>query len=105
MGSYRLTCTPLGWQRAAAFLNVRLVLVPAALQRGQHGRNGGVTERAERLASDVLGNARQQIEITHLTCAALDLPQNFVQPIGALAAGRTLAARLVAVEVQQVFGE
>jgi hypothetical protein len=32
-------------------------------------------------------------------------PEKLVQPVGALAAGRALAARLVAVEVQQVLGE
>ena len=40
-----------------------------------------------------------------LAFAALDPVQNLVQPVGPLAARRALAARLVAVEVQQVLRE
>ena len=75
------------------------------LQRRQHGRDGGVTESAERLAADVRRDTRQQIEIAHLAFAALDLAQNLVQPVRAFAARRALSAGFVTVEMQQVFGK
>src|SRR5262249_13790518 len=87
-------------QRAALLPDVRLVLVSEVLQRRPHGRDGGVAERAERLAADVRRNARQQIEIARLPFSGFDLPENLVQPVGAFAAGRALAARLVPIEVQ-----
>src|SRR5439155_6777489 len=96
---------PVGGQGAAPFRDVRFVLVPEVLERGQHRRDGSVTKRAERLAGDVPGNARQQIEIAHLTPTTFDLPQNLVEPVRALAARGAFAARFVAIEVQQVFGE
>src|SRR5262249_5665361 len=97
--SYGLPRAPVGRQRAAPFGDVRLVLVPEMLQRRQHRRDGRVAERAQRLAADVVRDAREQIEVAHLSFAALDAAQNLVQPVGSLAARRALAARLVAVEV------
>ena len=47
----------------------------------------------------------QQVDVAHRPLAALDPVQDLQQPVGALAARRALAARLVAVEVQQVLGE
>ena len=66
---------PRGRKRAAAFLDVRLALVPEMFQRRQHRRDGGVAERAERPAADVVRNAREQIEIAHLPIAAPDALQ------------------------------
>ena len=77
--------------------------MPEVLERRQHRGDRGVAERAERLAGDVAGNARQQIEIAHLPFATLDPGQNLVEPVGAFAARRALAARLVPVEVQEVL--
>src|SRR5438874_7214667 len=64
---------PVGGQRAPAFLDVRLVLVTEVLQRRHDRRHRGVAEGAERLAGDVRRDVRQQIEIAHLSFAALDL--------------------------------
>src|SRR5689334_20241131 len=102
MRAYRVARSPGGRQRAATLFDVGLVLVPEMLERRQHGRDSGVSERAERLARDVARNARQQVEIAHLAFAALDLLQDLVQPVGAFAARRALAARLVAIEVQKI---
>ena len=84
------------------FADVRLVLRPEQLHRRQHGRRRRVAERAQRLADDVVGDAEQQVEILRLPFPALEARQQLEQPVAALAARRALAARLVAVEVQQV---
>src|SRR5262249_34431986 len=83
--SHGLARAPLGGQRAASFLDMRLVLMPEMLQRRQHRRDGGVAEGAQRLAADVGRDAGEQIEIAHLPFAALDAPQDLVQPVGPLA--------------------
>src|SRR6185503_15151746 len=103
MRPHRLARPPFRRQRAAPFLDVRLVLVAEMLQRRQHRRHRRVAERAQRLAGDVVRDALQHVEVAHLPLAALDAAQDLVEPVGALAAGRALAARLVAVEVQQVL--
>src|SRR5947208_959812 len=101
----RMPGAPVRLQRAAPFLDVRFVLVPEVLDRRQHRRYGRVAERTQRLAGNVSRNAEQQVEIAHLPATALDLLQHFVQPVGPFAARRALAARLVAIEMEQVLGE
>src|SRR5437764_487161 len=105
VSSYGLPGSPFSWQRAAPFLDVRFVLVPEVLQRGQHRRDRRVAERAKRFPGDVAGDAAQQIQIAHLPFAALDALQNLVQPIGSLAARRAFAAGLVTVKVEEVLRE
>src|SRR5262245_13530311 len=65
--------------RAPPFPDMRLVLVPEVLERRDDGRDRGVAERAQGLAGDVGGNARQQIQIPHLPVAPLDAPEDLVQ--------------------------
>src|SRR5262249_12102589 len=105
VGSYRLARTPRGRQRASSLANVRLVLVPEVLERRDHRCRGGIAERAQRFAGDVRRDAREQVEIAHLAFAAFDALEDLVEPVGPLAARRALAARLVAIEVQQVLRE
>ena len=81
---------------------MRLELVPEQVQRRQNRRRGGVTERAQRLADDVAGDAVQQVDVFRSAFSTLDALQQFIEPVAALAARRALPARLVAVEVQQV---
>src|SRR4051794_27475066 len=90
-------CSPARGQRAAALSYMGLVLVTEMLQRRQHRRDRGVAERAQGLAADVARDALQQIEILHLAFAVLDLAEDLVQPVGAFAAWRALAARFVAI--------
>ena len=54
------------------------------------------------LPTMLFDDAEEQVEIFHLSFAALDAQQQLVEPVAAFAAWRALAARLVAVEVQQV---
>src|ERR1700738_3718842 len=70
--SYRLARAAVGGQRGAAPFGVGLALVPEMLQRRQHRRHGGVAERAECLAADVVRDAGEQIEVAHLPFAMLD---------------------------------
>src|SRR4051794_8547941 len=105
MRSHRVLRAPWGRERAAAFLDVCLVLVPEMLQRRQHGRHRRVAEGAQGLAADVARDAREQIEVARLPLATLDAAQDLVEPVGAFSARRALAARLVAVKVQQILGE
>ena len=88
--------------RTAALTDVRFELVPEQIQRRQHRRRGGVAKRAERLADDVVGDAVQEIDVLHLALSPLEALEQLVEPVAAFAARRALAARLVAVEVQQV---
>src|SRR5262249_57882036 len=78
--SHCLRGAPWCGQRAAPFPDVRFVLVPEMLQRRLDRRDGGVAERAQGLAGDVPRDAREQIEVAHLPFAALDPPQDLVQP-------------------------
>src|SRR4026207_2453627 len=84
--SHRLARAPVGRQRAPPFFDVRLVLVPEMLQRSQDRRDGGIAERAQRLAGDIPGNAVEQIEVAHLAFRALcpaPYPGSSVAPFGA----------------------
>src|SRR3954464_7368151 len=93
---HRMAGAPVGGQRAVPRLDMRFVLVAEVLEGRHHRRDRGIAEGAQRLAADVGGNAGQQIEIAHLSFTALDLPENLVEPVGALATGCALAARFVA---------
>src|SRR6185369_12630434 len=101
--SHRLSRPPVGRQRAPSFPDMRFVLVPEVLQRGQDRRDGGVAERAQRLAGDIPGYAAEEVKIAHLAFTSLDPPENLEEPVGAFAARRAFATRLVAVEMQQVL--
>src|SRR5438270_13524589 len=92
-----VTRPPLCRKRTASFRDVRLVLVPEMFQRRQHRRDRGVAEGTEGLAGDIPRNAREKIEVAHLPFSALDFSENLVQPVGAFAARRAFAARLVTV--------
>src|SRR5215831_9300131 len=82
--------SPIGRHGAASFADVRFVLGAEVLQGRQRRRRLGVAERAQRLAGDVVRDARQQIEIAQLPFAALDLREDLEQPVAAFAARRAL---------------
>src|SRR5215213_6598707 len=62
------------------------------------GPRRGVAERAETLALDVV----EELRVVGAPLARLDALEDLDQPVGALAAGRAPAARLVLVELGQV---
>src|SRR5216117_3559882 len=90
----RLDRPPVGRYRAAPFAHVRLELRAEMLDGRQRGSCGGIAERAERLADDVVPDAHQEIDVTHLSFAVVDARQNLVEPVSPFAARRALAARL-----------
>src|SRR5947207_2168003 len=57
-----------------------------------------VAQGAKRLASQIIADVEQQIDILLLALAVLQAMQDLRQPVRALAAGRAFAAGLVAVE-------
>src|SRR5690348_16598851 len=59
----------------------------------------GISQGAERLTGKIVADIEQQIEVFLLTPAMFKAVQDLGQPVGALAAGRTFAARLVAIEL------
>src|SRR5262249_14910267 len=99
-GGHRRAGAPRRRHGAAAFPDVRLVLIAERLDRREYGRRRGIAERAERLAEDVVGDRQQEIDIARLAFTALDLPQHPVEPVAALPARRALPARLVFVEME-----
>src|SRR5262249_4339233 len=60
---------------------------------------GGVTERAERLAGDVVADVVQQVEVVLATLAVLQPLQQLDKPVGTLAARGTFATGFVAIEL------
>src|SRR4051812_6453265 len=95
---------PVGRNRAPALAHVRLELGPEVLDGGQRRCRGGVAERAQRLARDVVADAHQEIDVAHLSFAAVDAGKNLVEPVAAFTTRRALAARLVLVKVEKVAG-
>src|SRR5262245_15783042 len=89
---------------AALLPYVVLVLLAELLQRGLRGGDGGVAERAQRLASDRVADVPQDVQLPHRGPPGLDAVQEAQHPARALPAGRALAAGLVLVEVGQALG-
>ena len=92
-------------ERAAAFVDMRLELVPELGHVADDRDRVGVAQRAEALAVDPLGDVEQQVEVALRAAPLLDLQQDLRQPLGADAARRALAARLVLVELRDADTE
>src|ERR1700722_2656525 len=89
-----------GWiERAAAILLVLDDLVAEVLDGRADRHRGGGAESAERAADDVVADVEDGIQVLVVTIALLKPLDRAHQPVGALAAGRALAARLVLVEL------
>jgi hypothetical protein len=82
---------------------VRFVLGTEMLQRRQGWRRSRIAKGAQRLARDQIRDILEQGKVLEFSLPALDLGEDVHQPLGALAARRALAARLVSIETQQVF--
>src|SRR5687767_4884922 len=86
----------------ALLADVELELVAEQLDVGHDGHGGRVAERAERLAEDHVADVPQLVDLGKPALAVLELGEDVLHPVRALAAGRALAARLVAVELRHV---
>src|SRR4051812_2573249 len=79
--------------KAALVLDVVHELVAEVLEEALHRQRRGVAQRADGAAGDVVGNVIEEREVFHAALAVLDAVHHAVEPAGALAAGRALAAR------------
>src|SRR6266540_2918686 len=66
------------------------------------GAGGAVAEGTERAAEDRVADVRQRVHVLAPALAALQPDEDLLHPVGALAAGGALAARLVGVEPGEV---
>src|SRR5687768_6400965 len=75
----------------ALVLDVVLELRAEMLDERAHRHRGGVAERTDRAALDVVGDVVQEVEILALALAVLDTVDHAVEPAGAFSARRALA--------------
>src|SRR5690606_5786895 len=80
-----------------AALQLRAEMADQAL----HRPGGGIAQRADGVAFDLLGDVVQKVDLGELGPALADPGQHAPQPARTLAARRALAARLVHVEAGQ----
>src|SRR6266567_2429672 len=89
-------------ERAATAFDVLVELFAEVLQ-GRDDRAGGpVAERAEGAAEDRVADVLQRVHVLFAASAVLQPGEDLGHPVGALAAGRALAAGLVGVEPHEV---
>ena len=75
-----------------------LEFVAEVFEEALHGPRGGIAERADRMTLDLVGYLDQLVEVFLLALPVDDAGQHAVQPAGALATRRALAAGLRHVE-------
>ena len=73
-------------------------LAAEVLGEALHRQGGGIAERADGAAHDVVENAVEHVQVFRTALAVLDAMHDLVQPRGAFAAGRALAAGFLVVE-------
>src|SRR5687768_18424177 len=98
----RAGAAPSGFNRAletGLALNMENELVAEVLDEALHRQRRGVAERADSAPGDVVGDVVKELQVLHAALALLDAMHDAVEPAGALAAGRALAAGLLEVEV------
>src|SRR4029078_8126174 len=86
---------------AALVLDVMRELAAEVLDEALHRQLGGIAERADRAALDVVGNGREHVEVLKPSRAVLDAAHRAQQPSGTLAPRRALAAGLFGIELRQ----
>src|SRR5262245_62395608 len=92
-------------ERAAAEVDVGLVLVPELVDVAQDRDRVRVAERAQALAHDPVAHGEKEVEVGLRRTAVLDLLEDLRDPLRADAAGRALPARLVLVELRDADPE
>src|SRR5947207_4525661 len=80
-------------------LDVILIFVAEELDAASEHARGGIAERAEGFAADVIADVEQQINISLAPLTMFEPVQDLGHPIGAFAAGRAFATRFVAIEL------
>src|SRR5262249_35616179 len=92
-------------ERAAAEVEVRLVLAAELVDVAEDRDRIGVAERAQALAHDSIAHREQEVEVGLRPAPVLDLLEDLRHPFRADAARRALAARLVLVELGDANAE
>ena len=87
--------------RAPRLLHVLLELLAEVLEHRGDGHRHRVAEHAQAVADDVPLDLLEDVEVHGRALAVVDPLEHLHGPVGALAAGDALAARLVAVELGQ----
>src|SRR6266446_969427 len=85
----------------ATLLDMRDELVAPLLDVARDWIDGEVAERAQRLPEDARADRLQQLDVSQLAVAALELLEQLHHPARALAARRAFPARLVHVELRR----
>src|SRR5207302_10519751 len=85
---------------ARPVIDVMLELRPEMFDEALHRQRGGVAERTNRPALDVICDGSQHVEIFLATLAMLDSVNHSPQPSGTLAARRALAAGFLEIEIR-----
>src|SRR5215216_589533 len=81
-------------------LDVRLELGPEVLDHRADRHRHRVAEHAQAVADDLLADGRHDVEVHRRRLAGVDALEHLHRPVGSLAAGRALPARLVAIELR-----
>src|SRR5579859_1317909 len=93
------TASRRGVERAATVFRVLDELVPEVLDRRLDRADRAVAERAERAAENVVADVEQLVQVGVAALAMFQRVEQLDDPVGALAARRAFAARLVLVEL------
>src|SRR3990172_4857283 len=97
-GSQRFHLSNVVSNQALLMVDVILELVAKMVDERAHRHCRRVTQRADGASLDVVGNVVQEIEVFRLAAARLDAVDHAIQPAGAFAARRALAARFLLIK-------
>src|SRR5712691_8555863 len=94
-----ISISSISWYQALFVFNVMLELVAEMGNEAFNRQRGGVAQSANGASRDVVRDIEQQIQILLLSLAVLDAVHHPVQPAGAFAARRALAAGFLEVKI------
>src|SRR6187399_3077402 len=80
-------------------LDVVHEFVAEMLDKALHRQRGSIAQRADGAPGNVVRDVIQQVEVLHPALAMLDTVDHAVEPAGALAARRALAAGFLEVKI------
>src|SRR5581483_4910517 len=87
--------------QAFPVLDVMPEFVVEMLDEGAYRHRRGVAQRADGAALDVVRHRIERVQIVGPALAVLDAMDHAIQPAGAFAAGRALAAGFLEIEIGQ----
>jgi hypothetical protein len=84
--------------QAAFLVDVMFIFFTEEFDTACDGTGSGIAQRAERLATDVIADIHEQIDIALPAIAMLNAMENFGQPVGSFAARSAFTTGFIAVE-------